>query len=232
MNYQNKSNFIVAGQHSWSKIVFDSLVKNVGNWHFISKESELTPAKIQELQPRYIFFVHWSLKVPKSILEKSECVCFHMTDVPYGRGGSPLQNLIIRGHKETKISALRMVEEFDAGPVYTKKPLSLEGSAQEIFLRASKIIPTMIDEISGTNPIPEPQTGNPVIFKRRTPMESRIQGIENLDKFYDFIRMLDAEDYPKAFLEHEKFHMEFSDASLKDGTITASIKITKKEEPK
>ena len=74
---------------------------------------------------RYIFFLHWSLRVPKKIYASYECVC-HMTDVPYGRGGTPLQNLILRGHSQTKLSALRMVDEMDAGPVYTKKSLSLE----------------------------------------------------------------------------------------------------------
>jgi hypothetical protein len=56
-----------------------------------------------------------------------------MSDVPYGRGGSPLQNLIVRGHRETKISELRMVADMDAGPVYRKEYLSLDGSARAIF---------------------------------------------------------------------------------------------------
>ena len=47
-----------------------------------------------------------------------------MTDLPYGRGGSPLQNLIVRGHKHTMISAIKCVKELDAGPIYLKKPLT------------------------------------------------------------------------------------------------------------
>ena len=56
-----------------------------------------------------------------------------MTDLPFGRGGSPLQNLITRGISKTKISALRCNEEIDAGPIYLKRPLSLHGSAEEIY---------------------------------------------------------------------------------------------------
>ena len=48
-----------------------------------------------------------------------------MTDLPYGRGGSPLQNLIVRGHKETKISAIKVVKELDAGPVLSSLELML-----------------------------------------------------------------------------------------------------------
>lgn len=62
-----------------------------------------------------------------------------MTDVPYGRGGSPLQNLILAGHADTQLTALKMVEEMDAGPVYAKRPLSLEGKAQDIYEKAGEL---------------------------------------------------------------------------------------------
>ena len=70
-----------------------------------------------------------------------------MTDLPYGRGGSPLQNLIVRGHSETKISALKVEKKLDTGDIYLKKNLSLEGSAQKIFQRANTSIIDMIKEI-------------------------------------------------------------------------------------
>lgn len=44
-----------------------------------------------------------------------------MTDLPYGRGGSPLQNLIVRNHYKTKISEIRVKKEIDSGPIYLKK---------------------------------------------------------------------------------------------------------------
>ena len=63
-----------------------------------------------------------------------------MTDLPYGRGGSPLQNLIVRGKKDTMLSAIQVEKELDAGAIYMKMPLSLEGSAAQILRRASNII--------------------------------------------------------------------------------------------
>ena len=51
--------------------------------------------------------------IPTEIFTSFECIVFHMTDLPYGRGGSPLQNLIVRGHKKTKVSALKVVKEVD-----------------------------------------------------------------------------------------------------------------------
>ncbi len=65
----------------------------------IRDPKDLEVSKLLEFSPRYIFFPHWSWIIPKEIYEKFECVIFHMTDLPFGRGGSPLQNLIVRGHK-------------------------------------------------------------------------------------------------------------------------------------
>ncbi|MGG3804445.1 hypothetical protein [Metabacillus fastidiosus] len=59
-----------------------------------------------------------------------------MTDLPFGRGGSLLQNLIVRGIYETKISAIKCVKELDAGQIYVKESLFLYGNVKEIYLRA------------------------------------------------------------------------------------------------
>jgi methionyl-tRNA formyltransferase len=152
-----------------------------------------------------------------------------MTDLPFGRGGSPLQNLISRGIHETKISAIKVVKELDAGPVYLKRDLSLYGTAEEIYLRAGDIIIRMIEEIMINNPIPQEQIGEPTTFKRRKPEMSKIENLKSIEQLFDFIRMLDAEGYPKAFLENENFRFEFSRASLKsDNTIITDVRISKK----
>ena len=175
---------------------------------------------------RYVFFPFWSHKVPKAITEEFECVGFHMTDVPYGRGGSPLQNLILRGHTETVVSTLRMTEEMDAGPVYMKRPLSLEGTAQEIYTRAAGVIAEMMRAIAETEPTPVPQEGEVVLFKRRSPEESDLSGRWfSAQQTYDFIRMLDADGYPKAFIVTTGHRIEFSDARLEGDKVIATAVI-------
>jgi methionyl-tRNA formyltransferase len=220
-------NYVVVGSKSWSRQVFDDVIsKSPGRWYFVDSQDQLTGEHMQSLSPRFVFFLHWSRKVPNEIVDNYECVCFHMTDVPYGRGGSPLQNLIVRGHRSTILSALRMTDEIDAGPVYLKEELSLEGSAEEIYLRANYLAAQMIDTIIRERPKPATQTGEVVAFKRRRPEESEIQNATSLLTLYDFIRMLDAEGYPRAFITHRGFRHEFSEANLHDGGITAVVTIT------
>ncbi len=224
---QRSQRYLVAGCKSWHRRVFDEILSRLGgDWHYVGDREQLSLARIRELRPRYIFFLHWSWKVPEEILEEVECVCFHMTDVPYGRGGSPLQNLIVRGHRETRLTALRMTSELDAGPVYLKRSLSLEGGAEEIYLRASALSAEMIQQIARDEMHALPQTGVAVNFKRRKPEESQIAKLDSLEQLHDFIRMLDAEGYPRAFLSHDGYRFEFSRSALYDGQFVADVHIT------
>jgi methionyl-tRNA formyltransferase len=222
--------YLVLGCKPWNRRLFDELLSKLpGRWYYLGSRDEFSCDAVRKIAPRYLFFLHWSWKVPQEIVDQFECVCFHMTDVPFGRGGSPLQNLIVRGHRETKLTALRMTKDFDAGPVYGKEPLSLEGGAEEIYLRVGRLSATMIERIIRQEPKPTSQQGQPVNFKRRKPEESQLGNPTSLEQLHDFIRMLDAEGYPRAFLDHSGFRFEFSRPALYDGRIVADVKITREK---
>lgn len=224
----SNNNYIVATIKPWNISAYEKYSKNLlGNWHFITKKNELNNDLLTKLNPRYIFFPHWSWKVPENILKNYECVCFHMTDVPYGRGGSPLQNLIIRGHNETKLTALKMVSELDAGPIYHQLDLALTGRAQDIYENAADKVYEMISYIIKNEPIPVSQKGDIVVFKRRSPVQSRIPDGLNLNALYDHIRMLDADTYPHAFIENDNYKFEFTDAVILEDEINCKVTIKK-----
>ncbi len=220
--------YVLATSRAWHKEMARRLQQYVNEEVvLITKKSELTFEYLEKLKPRYVFFPHWSYIIPPHVFENFECVIFHMTDLPFGRGGSPLQNLISRSINDTKITALRCVKELDAGPIYMKQPLSLYGTAEEIYLRAGRIVEEMIVRIIETKPEPIEQEGEAVVFKRRKPEQSNITGITGLEKLFDHIRMLDADGYPRAFLETDKFRFEFQRPALKSDKIIADVVITK-----
>ena len=88
----------------------------------------------------------------------------------------------------------------------------------------------MIHKIIDENIEPKPQTGEPVIFKRRKPEEGNVSALQELSKVYDYIRMLDCEDYPSAFIETENFKFDFSNAQFntEQNCINANVRIFKK----
>lgn len=195
----------------------------------LTDPANLNEARLAAIAPRFIFFPHWSHLIPAEIYERWECVIFHMTDLPFGRGGSPLQNLIARGACETRISALKCVGALDAGPVYLKAPLSLHGTAQEIFLRATDTIEDLIVRLLQESITPEAQTGEPTVFRRRTRKDGEISGLASLAQIHDWIRMLDADGYPSAYLEVGEWCLEFSRASLRGDEILADVRITRRK---
>lgn len=222
--------YILVSEKKWHDELFSSLEQSIpGNWIRVKTREEFDLVILERINPEKIFIPHWSYIIPKSIFEKFECIVFHMTDLPFGRGGSPLQNLIDLGFEQTKISALRVTSELDAGPIYCKNNLSLLGTAEEIFIRSTRIVGEMIHEMIDENLEPKEQEGEAYVFKRRKPEDGDISKLTNLNKVYDYIRMLDADSYPPAFLETESFRFEFSRASIKaNEIILADVRIIKK----
>ena len=222
---------IILSEKKWNEELVLSLAtqNKDSNWKLINNKSDFRIDVLEKLNINKIFIPHWSYFIPKDIYEKYECIIFHMTDLPFGRGGSPLQNLILRGFTETKISAIKVEEGLDTGPIYLKTKLTLQGTAEEIFIRSSLIIYKMILTILENQIIPISQIGNPVIFKRRKKEESNIIELKEINQLFDYIRMLDCDGYPKAFIENDDIKFEFSKAELKSkNELIANVRIFKK----
>ena len=218
--------YLVAGATGWNRQVFHEVMSHYpGTWRLINRPEQLTIQRVRRFAPRYLFFLHWSWKVPDEIVNAYPCIGFHMTDLPYGRGGSPLQNLILRGHRQTQLTAFRLTTKMDAGPVYLKRRLTLDGSADTIYRRGSLLAVRMIRRLITGRLMAAPQRGRVVVFKRRQPEQSLIPALPTAQRLYDFIRMLDADGYPHAFLSHQGFRYVFSKASRKGGRLAAQVEI-------
>jgi methionyl-tRNA formyltransferase len=225
----NNPSYIVASKVKWNEKHFDQFSNEKNNiWNFASTPTELDKL-LEVTSPRYIFFPHWSWIVSKEVVKKYECICFHMTDLPFGRGGSPLQNLIVQGYKETMLTALKMEEGVDTGPIYYKKSLSLHGTAHDIYKRSEGLCWDMINDFVADNPDSVSQKGVVTNFKRRTPEQSRLPEGLSLEEVYNYIRMLDAPGYPKAFLEMNDYRLEFESSSYVDGRLSAKVSFIKGE---
>lgn len=240
-----EDNYLVVSDRPWGCRAFrEKISKLPGYWALEDlDEPEVTIHNlvVSGHKPRYVFFLFYSKRVPNDILKAYECIGFHMANLPFGRGGSPLQNQIERGIRETQITAFRMIEELDAGPIYMKQPLSLDGLAEEIYLRAADICAEMIETIIIEHQMDHPMVPTPQEFelemdlnkvwlspfKRRTPENSVIPGCKTLYALFDHLRMLDAEGYPRAFLVWGGYRFEFTRPALRDGRIEADVRITK-----
>lgn len=176
-----------------------------------------------------IFFPHWSWVVPDEYIEKFTCICFHSTPLPYGRGGSPIQNMVLNQHKATQVVALKMIKQLDAGPIYLRKEVSLLGGGEEIFRRIYSIIISMMNNLLVELPIPQPQDGDVILFNRRSKEQSKLDMNYNLEYIFDQIRILDVDGYPSAYIDIGEYRLTFSHPSMRlSEYIDAHVRIQKK----
>lgn len=232
-----KKKIIIATIKSWNienARKFAALYKKKCETKIITQKENLTYEKIREIKPDYIFFPHWSWIIPESIWQNYSCVVFHMTDLPFGRGGSPLQNLIARRIYKTKISAILVNQGLDTGDIFMKEPLNIkEGNANQILQKVSSIVfkkmmPRFLNGFLKT----EKQKGKITTFRRRKSDESNLdnKSLTKLSDFYDFIRMLDGEGYPQAFIKIGKYKITFSNVSFSDKkTLKGQFEIKENE---
>lgn len=219
---------VILSEKPWHKDMAQNLKDACGGeWVHLNCKEQFNVDTLQNLNPSYVFIPHWSHIIGPEIYDSYRCVIFHMTDLPYGRGGSPLQNLIVNGNTYTKISAIECSDGIDTGDVYLKSPLQLYGTAREIFERAAIIIEGMIYTIITENPMPQLQKGEPTLFRRRRQKHSNVGEVEVLKDLYDHIRMLDCEGYPPAYLVTDNWHLEFSNANIEKDEITSTVIIRK-----
>ena len=229
-------NIVIATVKSWNinnahKLA--SQLKGSYKVHIITSTGELNLNTLEKIDPEFIFFPHWSWIIKEDIFLKYNCVVFHMTDLPFGRGGSPLQNLILEKVYQTKISALKVVQQLDAGPVYMKKELDIStGSAEEIFKKISEIVYSqMIPFILENNPEPVAQEGEPTFFRRRKPEQSNIENnkIDTMTELYDFVRMLDCEGYPRAYFAVGGLKVQLDNVKRENNKLVGKFEVITNE---
>lgn len=227
-----KANVLIVTSKKWNFKNFKLLAQKCPKFNFILMKDELDEVKTHALKPQWIFFPHYSHYIPQEIYTKYKCVVFHEANLPFGRGGSPLQNHIIRGIYHIHINAIAVDKELDSGDIYMKRKFDISlGSAKKLYKKASFIVfSEMIPYIIKHNPKPIAQKGEVVAFKRRTPAQSELNTLENMNlrRAYDFIRMLDAPSYPKAFVDFGDFALKLCKAKLKKSSIKGRFIINEK----
>jgi len=215
---------LVAGsQHPWVK-------KALAEW-VVPGAEVYTDTLVNMTGADYILFPHFSDRIPREIHENYECIGWHMTALPDARGGTPLQNLILAGQTETVITAFRITEGMDAGPIYLQRPLQLYGSAEEVYLRMSRQALAMANDIIANQLVPHAQraiTPTDRLFRRRTPAQSAIPRNVSLAQAYDHIRMLDAHGYPASFIDWDQLQVVFTQATRYTDRVEAHVVIKEK----
>ena len=161
--------------------------------------------EIKTFQPNIILWYGWSWMVPSSILKQYDCICLHPSSLPQYRGGSPLQNQILNGERNSAVTIFKMNDGLDEGDIIRQIPMSLNGNIEDIFSRMTTLgFSATCDFLkNGYNLKPQDHSAA-TLFKRRKAADSEItlDEIQNQtgEYLYNKIRMLTG-PYPTAFIK-------------------------------
>ena len=67
------------------------------------------------------FFYGWSWLISNKVIDNFLCICLHPSKLPLFRGGSPIQNQILRGVYDSAVTVFRMNKKIDQGPIFMQK---------------------------------------------------------------------------------------------------------------
>lgn len=194
------------GYRTWALNIYKNL-KSKFDYKFLIQSSckEFNINKIIRFNPDIILFYGWSWKVDKKLIDKYPCIMLHPSKLPKYRGGSPIQNQIIRNKKSTYISLFKMTNKTDDGDIFLQEKISLKGEIKDIFLRIEKVGTELTKKLISKKIIPKPQDDNKAtIYKRLKHRDSEItlKELKNREGsyLYNKIRML-GDPYPNAYIK-------------------------------
>ncbi len=64
--------------------------------------------------------------IPKNILEKSNFLNVHPSYLPFYRGATPIQSVLLNGEKESGITVIKMNEKLDEGDIISQKKVYIK----------------------------------------------------------------------------------------------------------
>ena len=129
----------------------------------------------------------------------------HESDLPLGRGWSPLSWQVLEGKNQIPVVLFEAREELDAGQIYLKDIIHLNGSELLSEIKHKQGVKTIemvckfLEEWPDLEPVE--QVGTPTFYSRRTIEDDRIDVQKTLAENFDHLRIVDNEKYP-AWFEH------------------------------
>ena len=133
------------------------------------------------------------------------CLVVHESDLPHGKGWSPLTWQILEGRNRIPVTLIEAAERVDSGPIYAQRWLEFQGHELIDELRAAQAEAThalcrwFVDTYPTSAEQGQAQTGDETFYPRRRPVDSRLDAESSLAEQFDRLRVVDNERYPAFF---------------------------------
>lgn len=151
--------------------------------------------KIEELQGgEILFLISCSQIVPREVRDfYAKTLVIHESDVPKGRGWSPMAWQILEGRDMFTVSLIEAGDRVDTGAVWAKRKfwIPLDALSEEINRARDARRRELMDfaMVNFGKVTPEEQQGEATYYGRRTPEMSRIDPDRSIASQFDLLRI-------------------------------------------
>lgn len=152
------------------------------------------------------FFLSYGKIVNRELLKKHQNnLVVHGSDLPKGRGWSPLTWQILEGADIIPVTLFEAGEKIDSGPIYLQEWITLSGDELIDELREKQTRATIHLCVSFVKRYPgkigesRPQIGAPTYYSRRNPIDSKIDLDRTIREQFNLLRVADNDRYPVWF---------------------------------
>ncbi len=195
-----KINLLVDDQSSWitpwAEYIYKSLIKIC--------DIRLCFSIDQVSEGDFNFLLGCTQKLSRYILKKNKMnLVIHESGLPKGRGWSPMGWQVLNGINDIPVVMFDADEKTDAGPIYMRSVIRLNGHElwDEIRHKQGQKTVEMIIEFLEKWPDIQPiqQTGEPTYFPKRSKKHDELDTRMRLSELFNHLRIVDNERYPAWF---------------------------------
>ncbi|MBV9988016.1 MAG: hypothetical protein JO301_10070 [Chitinophagaceae bacterium] len=128
----------------------------------------------------------------------------HESDLPKGRGMSPLTWQVLEGINDIPVTLLEASEKVDAGKIYNQLWIHLEGHELIAEIKQKQgeatieLVTWFVDNYPASASGKE-QSGEPTYYKRRNRQHSRLDVNKTILEQFNLLRVCDNQRYPAFF---------------------------------
>lgn len=153
-----------------------------------------------------ILFLLSCQKIFKELHLNKHNLVIHASDLPKGRGWSPMTWQILEGKNAIYVTLFEAVSQVDAGVIYLQELLEFDGTEllPELQKKLSKKIVKLAKEFVEMYPniTGREQFGEPTYYPKRTPKDSELDINKTIDEQFNLLRVCDNDQYPAFFIKN------------------------------
>ena len=156
-------------------------------------------------------------KIPSKYLKFSKFnLVIHGSDLPYGRGMSPISWQILKGKSKIVFTLFEANNEYDRGKYYLKKTINFGNKSllNEIKKKQfNEMVNLYLSFLKNHKKIKiKNQTGKSSYFRLRKSKDSKININKSIKEQFNLLRIVDNKNYPAYFIyKNNKFKIKITE---------------------